>query len=66
MGRRGVRKGIVFVAALEGVVLLLLVGGVSLLPDGVEHAESGADAHSDEYAERKGGGGSFHGVSPLK
>lgn len=43
MGRRGVRKGIVFVAALEGVVLLLLVGGVSLLPDGVEHAESGVD-----------------------
>ena len=43
MGRRGVRKGIVFVAALEGVVLVLVIGGVSLWPDGVEHAESGVD-----------------------
>ena len=43
MGRRGVRKGIVFVAALEGVVLAFVIGGVSLLPDGVEHAESGVD-----------------------
>gem|GEM_PF-4108773 len=43
VGRRGVRKGIVFVAALEGVVLVLVIGGVSLWPDGVEHAESGVD-----------------------
>jgi hypothetical protein len=43
VGRRRVRKGIVFIAALEGVLLLLVVGGISLLPDGVEHAESGVD-----------------------
>jgi hypothetical protein len=43
VGQRRVRRGIVLVAALEGVVLLLVIGGVSLLPDGVEHAESGVD-----------------------
>jgi hypothetical protein len=43
VGRRRVRRGIVFVAALEGVVLLLVVGDISLLPDGVKHAESGVD-----------------------
>ena len=32
MGRRRVRKGIVFIAALEGVLLLLVVAVVALLP----------------------------------
>jgi hypothetical protein len=36
VGRRRVRKGIVFIAALEGVLLLLVVAGVALLPDGTE------------------------------
>jgi hypothetical protein len=26
----------------------------------------GADAHSNDYTQREGGGGLFHGVSPLK
>jgi hypothetical protein len=43
VGRLGVRKGIVFVAALGGVVLVLVIGGVSLLPDGVGLAEVGVD-----------------------
>ena len=53
MGRRRVRKGIVFIAALEGVLLLLVVAGVALLPDGsVEVPEPEVDcADSDECLE---------------
>ena len=53
MGRRRVRKGIVFIAALEGVLLLLVVAGVALLPDGsVEVPEPAVGcADSDECLE---------------
>jgi hypothetical protein len=34
--------------------------------ESIDFSVRGTDAHSDEYAERKGGGGLLHGGSPLK